>query len=214
MKYNKVLERLITTRKFEAKDRILDVKFCIPASIGEVLYETIRQNNMKNCLEIGTLFGFSSLFIAQALEEIDGELTIVDPEYESIKWDGEDVSLGDAAKRHIREAGYHNRVKFIKGFSQWILPNLQKEGHRYQFIFIDGDHRFASVLLDFILADSMLDVGGVIAMDDIGWEMACKEGLDGCANRVLAHLFSTNRYRIEIQNPNFCLCWKVKGVGQ
>lgn len=213
MEYNKVLGRLIATQQFKAKHKMLPVKYCLPVHVGEYIYDLIKANTLKNCLEIGCLFGFSSLFIAQALDEINGNLTIVDAKYEPLNWDGEMVELGDAAERHIKEAGYENRVEFIWGKSQDVLPRLYKSGERYQFIFIDGDHRFASVLLDLILSDNLLDIGGVIALDDIGWAMAEKENVHGSANRALAYLFSTNRYKIEIVNGNFCVCYKLREVG-
>jgi len=213
MIFNNVLKRLIETKQFMAKDRILPVKYCIPTHVGENIYDLIKTKRYKSCLEIGSLFGFSSLFIAQALDEINGKLTIVDAKIEPINWDGEMVELGDATVNHIREAGYDKHVEFLWGRSQDVLPKLCKEKRKYQFIFIDGDHRFASVLLDLILADSMLTVGGAIALDDIGWAMAEKENLQGSANKALAYMFSTNRYRIDVVNGNFCFAYKKKNIG-
>lgn len=215
MQHNPVLDRLIRTRQFKAKGRMLPVKYCISQEIGERYYETIRQGGFHRALEVGSLFGFSSLFLAQALAENGGQpqMTIVDARIEPLQWDGEPVYLDNAVVRHLAEAGYDRFVEFNWGRSQDILPKLHRQGRRYEFILVDGDHRFASVLLDMILADSMLEVGGVMAMDDIGYAMAEKENLHGCANRALAHLFATNRYRIEVLNGNCCLCWKLRDVG-
>lgn len=213
MKHNAVLGRLIETKQFMAKDRMLPVKYCLPAHTAEYIYDLIKKQNAKECLEIGCLFGFSSLFIAQALDEIGGRLTVVDARIEPINWDGESVELGGAAERHIKEAGYDKHVEFIWGKSQDILPKLQEKGKRFQFILIDGDHRFASVLLDLIMSDSMLEVGGVIALDDVGYVMAEKENIHGSANRALAYLFSTNRYKIDVVNGNFCVCHKLRDAG-
>ncbi|MBI4578912.1 MAG: class I SAM-dependent methyltransferase [Planctomycetes bacterium] len=213
MRYNDVLERLIRTRRFAARAEMLEVKYCVSTPIGEMFYETIRRNNYTNCLEIGCLFGFSTLFLAQAVDEIGGRLTVVDARIEPINWDGKQVFLDGAAERHVQEAGYASRVQFIWGRSENVLPALGQEGRRFHFALIDGDHRFASALLDLIQVDSMLEVGGAIALDDIGWAMAEKPNLHGCANRVLAHLFATSRYRIEVKSGNVCVCTKLKDVG-
>ena len=209
MKPGPVLKRLLETQRFQAKDRELPVTYCITPEKGEWLYETVREHGFKRCLEIGCLFGFSSLYLAQACAEIGGHLDIVDRPKQVVIWNGEPVDLGNAAERHIEEAGYNDCVTFYREYSHAALAQLAALEKRYDFAFVDADHRFISVLLDVIGVDRLLVVGGAIALDDIGPDMAYKEGMDGSASRALGYLFTTSRYRIDLKGPTFCLCWKL-----
>ena len=209
MKPNPVLKRLLETQRFQAKDRELPVTYCISPQKGEWLYETVRTHRLKRCLEIGCLFGFSSLYLAQACAEIGGHLDIVDRPQQVVIWDGEPVDLGNAAERHIEEAGYNDRVTFYREYSHAALPQLIALEKRYDFAFVDADHRFVSVLLDVINVDRLLVVRGAVALDDLGPDMAYKEGMDGSASRALAYVFASSRYRIDTKGPTFCVCWKL-----
>jgi len=47
------------------------------------------------------------------------------------------------------------------------LPRFAAEGISFQLIFIDGQHRFDNVLVDFFLADAVCSVNGIMIFDDI-----------------------------------------------
>jgi len=44
-----------------------------------------------------------------------------------------------------------------------------RPGVRFDFVYIDGDHRALQVHRDAVHADAVLKVGGVLAFDDYGW---------------------------------------------
>jgi len=50
-----------------------------------------------------------------------------------------------------------------------VLPRLAVAGTRIQFAFIDGWHTFDHTLVDFFFVDRMLDVGGIVVIDDVGY---------------------------------------------
>lgn len=50
-----------------------------------------------------------------------------------------------------------------------MLPKLVDEGTRIQFDFVDGWHTFDHTLVDFFYLDMMMDVGGVMILDDVGY---------------------------------------------
>ena len=64
-----------------------------------------------------------------------------------------------------------------------MLPRLTAAGTRIQFAFIDGWHTFDHTLVDFFFIDRMLDVGGIIVMDDVGYPSI----------RRLCHFILSNR---------------------
>src|SRR5262249_46370140 len=53
--------------------------------------------------------------------------------------------------------------------SQAVLPQLAAKGYRIQFAFIDGWHTFDHALIDFFYLDQMMENGGVIVFDDVGY---------------------------------------------
>jgi Methyltransferase domain len=172
--------------------------------------ERISSAGYRRGLEIGTFIGLSTVFLAAALARNDGTLDTIDPGLPEQGW-GENDEIRNAhlvAEMFIREAGLEN-VTFLKGRSYDILPTRQ---HRYDFAYIDGDHNYHTVVLDFILVDSMLDMGGLIVLDDIGKQIATREYALGGPNRLLPHIFASGRYRIEVVSSNQALCTKLREV--
>jgi hypothetical protein len=172
--------------------------------------ERIRSAGYRRGLEIGTFIGLSTVFLAEALAQNDGTLDTIDPRLPDQRW-GEKDTIRNAylvAEMFVREAGLAN-VTFLKGRSYDLLPTRPR---RYDFAHIDGDHNYHAVVLDFILVDSMLDVGGLVVLDDVGKKIAAREGTDGGPNRLLPYIFASGRYRIEVITGNKALCTKLRGV--
>jgi hypothetical protein len=162
-------------------------------------------------LEIGTFVGLSTVFLAEALARNNGTLDTIDIRMQDQRW-GEKDKIHNAylvAEMFVREAELSN-VTFLRGRSQDVLP---KRPRRYDFAHIDGDHNYYAVVLDFILVDSMLDVGGLVVLDDIGKKIAVRKDTDGGPNRLLPHIFASGRYRIEVISSNQALCTKLRDVG-
>ncbi len=83
-----------------------------------------------------------------------------------------------------------------------MLPQLAAERLRVQFVYIDGDHRFDGVMLDFTLAARLCGVGAVIVFDDL-WMPSM---------RCLARYIKANRRdwrRIPSPHANFCILEKI-----
>jgi predicted O-methyltransferase YrrM len=59
-----------------------------------------------------------------------------------------------------------DHLQFVVGRSEHVLPRMFDDGP-LQFIFIDGDHRFPGAILDFNYTQHRLQVGGILAVDDI-----------------------------------------------
>ncbi len=83
----------------------------------------------------------------------------LDP-FQSTQWEG-------AGRENVRKAGLSHVVELREVKSFLGLPKLLEEGKRFQAIFIDGMHLYDYTLVDFFYADLLLDVGGVILLDDI-----------------------------------------------
>lgn len=64
--------------------------------------------------------------------------------------------------------------QLIEGLSEIELPRLLTEGKKYDFCFIDGNHTFDHTLIDFFYLNRMLNVGGIMVFDDIGFPAVTK----------------------------------------
>jgi hypothetical protein len=83
----------------------------------------------------------------------------VDP-YEKTYWGG--VGL-----RQIERLPYTGKFEWVEDLSIHALSRFIKQETKFDFIFIDGNHRFDDVLVDFYLSDQLLPPGGLIALDDM-----------------------------------------------
>ena len=124
---------------------------------ADFLRGIIHSHQPKATLEIGCAEGVSSMVICEA---IDGENihTILDPN-QSGHWKNMGVN-------NLKKSGLNNFV-LIEDYSEFVLPALLKEGRQYDFIFVDGWHTFDHVLLEFFYINRLLNIGGIVAFDDV-----------------------------------------------
>ena len=123
---------------------------------GAELNRLIRENGVKHSLEIGLAYGFSTIWIMDALAP-DGEHIALDP-FQASLWHG----VGATQARRLSS----KRFTLIEDYSIHVLSDFIRVGKSFDFIFIDGNHRFDDVLVDFYLADQVLEVGGLMVLDD------------------------------------------------
>lgn len=211
---NGVLEQLLTSGEFAHRGKRYPIAHSISPGICRRYADLIVGQGLERGLEIGTLFGFSTLFLADAFARTGGRLDTIDIRYSTRTWsNGEEIEdVHEVAERLIAEAGLGDRVSFHVGNSNAILPQMIEAGSRYDFVLIDGSHKFEVALLDFIGADRMLETPGFVALDDIGANVSAKGGLGGGPNRVLSTVFATGRYEVELWSANVAVCKKRRDV--
>ena len=131
----------------------------IPESSGMWLHDLCLKLKPARTLEIGMAYGFSTLYILAALDEIGaGRHTAIDPWQEEL-W--HNVGLLNTCA-----VGMAQQFDFIQETSISALARLGAEGKKFDLIFIDGDHRFDGTLVDFTLAAEVCPEGGCIVLDD------------------------------------------------
>lgn len=211
---NPVLEQLLATGEFSHRGQQYPIAHSTSPEICQRYADLIVEKNLKRGLEIGTLFGFSTLFLADAFAQTDGKLDTVDIRYAKRTWSNgvEIEDIHEVAERLVSEAGLDDRVAFHAGNSNSVLADLIAAGNQYDFALVDGSHKFQIALLDFIAVDRMLNASGYVAIDDIGASVSSKDDLSGGPNRVLDTVFTTNRYRVDLWSANVAVCHKVHGV--
>jgi predicted O-methyltransferase YrrM len=96
---------------------------------GKLLYLLARAQGIRNVLEIGTLGGYSTIWLARALPD-GGRLTTLEV----------DARHADVARTNIERAGLGHLVELRLGRAQDTLPQLVAEGRGpFDLIFIDAD---------------------------------------------------------------------------
>jgi predicted O-methyltransferase YrrM len=118
------------------------------------------ENAVTRSLEVGFAYGFSSVWMMDALAgRADAHHTAIDP-FQDTDWGG--VGLAQVARLGA-QAGFRH----VPDFSIFALTALEREGAKFDFVYIDGNHRFDDVLVDFYLCDRLVVPGGLMALDDL-----------------------------------------------
>src|SRR6185437_10998418 len=123
----------------------------------------IREIAPESCIEIGLAYGISTLFMLEGLTG-NGKpftYTVMDP-FQKEHWN--DIGL-----TNIQRMGYREKVRFLPKFSDQVLPQLYNEGHRIQFAYVDSTKVFDVLMVDVYFLAKMLDIGGLIVLDDCGF---------------------------------------------
>src|SRR3972149_5297385 len=121
---------------------------------GEFIHQWVKDHQLSRTLEIGFGYGLSAASIMSAHE---GMHTCMDPFQE--RYDNWGL-------RNIETLGYRERFIFHPDFSHNVLPKLLSEKHTYDFVFIDGDHHFDGIFIDFYYVDLLLENGGYVLFHD------------------------------------------------
>ncbi len=162
----------------------------------DVIRRAIEKVRPQLGCEVGLAYGISTLYILEAMQENGGGRLIgMDPAQHDNTWRGGGLN-------NIKRAGFTDQYDFHEDTSQRVLPELATAGTRIQFGFIDGWHTFDHTLVDFFFIDQMLDVGGLVILDDVGYP-----GL-----RRLVHFIVANRdYEILDYDPiTMTSSWKSR----
>jgi predicted O-methyltransferase YrrM len=176
---------------------------------GVMIASLILDNEIDRTLEIGCAYGLSSLFICGALSSRpDARHTIIDP-FQSTEWRGIGVA-------NLRRAGY-GFFELIEETSEVALPRLFEQGRMFQFALIDGFHTFDHILVDFFLADRLLEVGGIVVFDDLHlpgvrkrrlfeWPLRTLAGCPPTTGRASSTTRSPARIPRSVSSPRWLRC--------
>lgn len=161
---NPVLAEIIKTRTVTNGQERFPLHSEMDETEGALITRIFKDVRPSSSLEIGFAYGISTLYACEALATNGGAArhVVLDPSQNTKPWSG--VGL-----RNVREAGYGHLVEFREEPSELGLPKLLAEGFRTQVAIIDGWHTFDHALLDFFYVNRMLDVGGVLILDDTSW---------------------------------------------
>jgi predicted O-methyltransferase YrrM len=127
----------------------------VSAAQGKFLNLMVRITGARRVLELGTLGGYSTIWMAKALPD-DGQLVTLefDPKHAQV------------ARNNIDNAGLRDKVTIHVGPAAQTLPTIAAEGPEpFDFIFIDADKPNNPIYLDWAIKLSR--PGTVIILDNV-----------------------------------------------
>ncbi len=134
---------------------------------GAFLHLLVRLNRARRILEIGTLAGYSAIWMARALPE-DGLLITIE----------KSAAHAAVARRNFRMAGVEGRVTLLEGEADAMLTQAARHAP-FDFVFIDADKegypRYYTWALEHIPA------GGVVAAHNALWGGSVAQDVHGPA---------------------------------
>lgn len=154
----------------------------LPLGSRDIFLKYLRLYNKPKILEIGTYVGTSLITMLNVLPEstaiaIDN-WDLVENEFDGCRnecrknnmMEPQKDSIKDIFKSNIKP--FNDRVKYFEGDSCNILRQLNRDQyHTFDIIYVDGSHKCLDVLVDIILAWELLNVGGMMILDDYEWNM-------------------------------------------
>lgn len=140
----------------QAREGLPDI--AVSPSQGKYLQLTARLARAKNILEVGTLGGYSTIWLATATPDVRVVTVEVDAHHAKV------------ARANVDNAGVGDRVDIRLGPGVEVLPQLVeevKQGKRdkFQFVFIDADKENNWNYVDVALG--ICEPGAVVIVDNV-----------------------------------------------
>ncbi|RDL37117.1 S-adenosyl-L-methionine-dependent methyltransferase [Venustampulla echinocandica] len=123
---------------------------------GKLLYLLAKMNNAKRILEVGTLGGYSAIWLAKALPSGGKVITLeLDPKSAAV------------AESNIKNAGFEDKVEVRVGPALETLEKMSKGGEeKFDLVFIDADKEnnpgYFKRALEFSRAGTLIVVDNVV----------------------------------------------------
>ena len=123
---------------------------------GQFLQLMIKINNVKNCLEIGTFTGFSTLTMALALPN-GGKITTLD----------HDAKIVHIAKNFFKKGNVDNKIETVISPALETLKKFLEEEKKFDLIFIDADK--GNYKNYYELSLNLINEKALIIFDNVLW---------------------------------------------
>jgi len=123
----------------------------VPPETARFLQVLVRAANAKSVLEVGTLGGYSAIWMARAMEKGGRIISLeIEPEHAAF------------ARRYIERAGLAHAIEVRVGAALQLLPTL--DGEKFDIVFLDADKEPLPTYLDWALR--LLRPGGLVIADN------------------------------------------------
>ncbi len=126
----------------------------VSSNQGQFLYLLAKLCNAKNIIEIGTLGGYSTIWLGRA---VNGQGKVISIEIEK--------NFAEVAKRNIERAGLSNSVEIKTGNALDLLNQIDLKGEPVDLFFMDADKPNYVAYFDWALKNSR--TGSLIIADNV-----------------------------------------------
>jgi predicted O-methyltransferase YrrM len=146
--------KLLSNLNRETNLKVLQPRMISGTYQGRLLSVISKIINPKKILEIGTFTGYSTLCLAEGLDE-NGEIHTVDINEE----------LFDLQRKYFKKSSFNNNITQHLGNALDIIPKLDRD---FDLIFLDADKINYPKYLDILIV--RLKKGGVLLSDNVLWD--------------------------------------------
>src|SRR5262245_45012832 len=167
----------------------------VTAPQGKLLHLLARSLHAQTILELGTLGGYSTIWLARALEP-SGRLITLESE----------PRHAEVARANVARAGLIDRVEIRVGRALDTLPKLATEGRRFDFVFIDADK--PNIPEYFTRAIELSRPGALIVVDNV-----VREGKIADANSDDANVKGVQRFFEQLDREPRVSATAIQTVG-
>ena len=126
---------------------------------GAMLRQLMTDNSVRS-LEVGFAYGFSTVWMLDALRKHSDAVHIAIDPFEKSRWKG--IGLNQVDK-----ISFKGDFRWLEDLSIHALSDLIRQREKFDFVYIDGYHRFDDVIVDFYLCDKLARPKALVILDDL-----------------------------------------------
>ncbi len=150
--------------------------------VSPLLRDFAQARGQIRYLEIGAYEGRNLAFMDWLLPA-HLDVTVVDPWFDpELNPEEKYLAVEPRFQRNVAKLGF-DKLTVRKAFSTYELPKMLAEGDRFDLIYVDGSHTAWAVGVDLAFCAAMLDVGGMMVLDDY-WHTESEIGGPGVKQAV------------------------------
>ncbi len=152
---------------------------------GKLLYLLVKLVRAQNVLEIGSYYGYSSIWLGRAVHELNlSRKRLCKEVFHKLDCVEVDAKQAEIVRGHLRDAGLEDCSEVFTGSGIELMEKFISEGRFYDVIFVDADKGNYPKYLD--LATALLPSGGLLLVDNVIWSGRVLELDANCDKNTLA----------------------------
>ena len=121
---------------------------------GKIVEDVIKKYQPKNILEIGSLYGYSAILMANILPD-EGKVLAIEI----------DKKNAQIAQKNIEDAGFVNKIDLLTGNALDLIPKID---HKIDLLFLDAEKNEYIKYLNLAESKNLIKKDTIIIADNVG----------------------------------------------